>query len=227
VPDEVVREHRPVTLGEQRTDRVLDLDGVGLLGPAEAAGQPAEVGVDGDAGDVECVAEHDVGGLAAHARQLHEVLEAARDLPVVMLHQVGGELEQRLGLGAEEAQRPDDALEGLAVGGGHRASVGVGGEERGSHGVDPLVGGLRRQHGHHQQLERVVEVELAAGVGVGLGEDPLDATRPPGQCEGGLRGRHADTLRDGTDTPRGCTSQVRSRPRETPARHASPPRCCL
>ena len=62
-------------LREQRADRVLDLDRVGLVGPAEPAHQPAEVGVDGDAGDAEGVAQHDVGGLAAHAGQGDQVLQ--------------------------------------------------------------------------------------------------------------------------------------------------------
>ena len=46
-------------------------------GPARAAGQPADVGVDGDPGDPERVAEHDVGGLAAHAGQGDQVRLAA------------------------------------------------------------------------------------------------------------------------------------------------------
>ena len=37
VPDQVVAEHGPVALGEQCADRVLDLDRVGLVGPAEPA----------------------------------------------------------------------------------------------------------------------------------------------------------------------------------------------
>ena len=43
------RQHRPVLARDQRADRVLDLDRVGLGGPAEPADQPAEVRVDGDA----------------------------------------------------------------------------------------------------------------------------------------------------------------------------------
>ena len=57
----------------ERTDLVLDLDRVGLLGPPEATRQAAEVGVDGDAGDVEGVAEHDVGGLASNPGKRDEV----------------------------------------------------------------------------------------------------------------------------------------------------------
>ena len=111
VPDQVVAEHHPVALGEQRADGVLDLDRVGLLGPAEAAGEPAEVGVDGDAGDAEGVAEDDVRGLAADAGQRDQVVEPRRHLPVVPLDEGGAELEQRVGLGPEEAERADDLLE--------------------------------------------------------------------------------------------------------------------
>src|SRR5580765_5949206 len=39
VPDQVVAEHHPVALLEQGPDGVLDLHRVGLVGPAEAAGQ--------------------------------------------------------------------------------------------------------------------------------------------------------------------------------------------
>ena len=49
VEDHPVREHGPVALGDERADRVLDLDRVGLGGPAPAPDQPPEVGVDGDA----------------------------------------------------------------------------------------------------------------------------------------------------------------------------------
>ena len=101
-------------LGNSAPIGVLDLDRVGLVGPAEPAGQPAEVGVDGDAGDAEGVAEHHVGGLAAHAGQRDQVLEAGRHLAVVPLDERLAQLEQRLGLGPEEAERADDLLEVVA-----------------------------------------------------------------------------------------------------------------
>ena len=52
-------------------------------------------------------------------------------LAVVALDERLGELEQRLGLGPEEAGRLDDLLEPLALGAGHRLGVGVGREEAG------------------------------------------------------------------------------------------------
>ncbi len=182
---------------------MLGLDRVGLLGPAEPAGEPAEVGVHGDPGDAEGVAEHHVGGLAADAGQLDEVLEPGRDLAVVPLDEGGAELEQRLGLGAEEPERADDPLEGLPVGRRHRRGVGVGREQGRPHRVDPLVGGLRAQHGHDEQLEGVVEVELALRVGVGVGEHPVDPARLPhqpgaGRRDGGSAG-HAERIGGGAD----------------------------
>ena len=67
--------------------------------------EPPEVGVDGDAGDAEGVAEHDVGGLAADAGQLRPGRRAGpAPAPPWSLDQRRAELEQRLGLGPEEAR---------------------------------------------------------------------------------------------------------------------------
>ena len=104
-------------------------------------------------GTSEGVAEHDVGGLAADAGQRDQVVEPARHLAVEALEQGGRELEQRVGLGPEEAGRLDQRLELGAVGGGHRGGVGIGREQRRPDRVDPAVGGLRGQHRDDQQLE--------------------------------------------------------------------------
>ena len=55
-------------LGNSAPTACSALTGSVSVGPAEPAREPAEVGVDGDAGDAERVAEHDVGGLAARRR---------------------------------------------------------------------------------------------------------------------------------------------------------------
>ena len=126
-----------------------------------------------------------------------EVLEAGRYLAAVPLDQRGAELEQGLGLGAEEAERADDLLEVVALGPGHRGGVGVGGEQRGADGVDPLVGGLGAQHGDDEELEGVVEVELAPGVGIGLGQHAVDPAGPADQGGAGLAGGRGLRGRDG------------------------------
>ena len=101
--------------------------------------------------------------------------------PPWSLDQGRGQLQQRLGLGPEEAERTDQPLEMRPVGCRHRLRVGVGGEQRRAGRVDPLVGGLGGQHRDHEELERVSEVELAAGVGIGLGKRPVDLPGPPDQ----------------------------------------------
>src|SRR5205085_8691995 len=68
MPDEPMRQHGPVLLREQRADFMLDLDGVFLEGPSESAGQPPEVGVNGDAGNAERVSQHDIRRLEADTR---------------------------------------------------------------------------------------------------------------------------------------------------------------
>jgi hypothetical protein len=139
------------------------------------------VGVDGDAGLVEGVAEHDVGGLAPDARQGDELLEARGHLAAEGVDQRLAELEQGVGLLAEEAQRAEELLHVLARGRRHRLGRRVGREQRGAGGVDPAVGRLGGDHGDDQALERVGEVELGAGVGVGVREDPVDLARPAHQ----------------------------------------------
>ena len=56
-------------------------------GETEPAAQPADVGVDREAGEVEGHAAHDVGGLAAHARQGDEIVQSGRHLSVEALDQ--------------------------------------------------------------------------------------------------------------------------------------------
>ncbi len=80
VPDHALREVRPVPARDERGHLGLDLHRVGVGRPVKPAGQPPEVGVHGDAGDAEGVAEHHVGGLAADAGQGDQILQPARDL---------------------------------------------------------------------------------------------------------------------------------------------------
>ena len=89
----------------------------------------------------------------------------------------------------------------LARGGGHRAGVGVGREEGRPYGVDPAVGGLGTQHRDDEELERVVEVELDARVGVVDRERPVDLASPPHQAGAGLGRGHAVTRRQPTAAP--------------------------
>ena len=62
-------------------------------------------------GHPEGVAEDHEGRLAAHAGQLDQVFQAAGDLAAEVVPQGGAQAHDRLGLGAEEAGRPDQLLD--------------------------------------------------------------------------------------------------------------------
>ena len=74
------------------------------------------MGVDGDPGNVERVAEDDVGGLAADAGQRHQVVHGVGHVAVEPFHQFLAEPHQRVGLVAVEAGGPDELFEFGAVG---------------------------------------------------------------------------------------------------------------
>src|SRR5262245_54102000 len=74
MPDHPVREHRPLRPRKEGAHLLLDLDRVVFLRPPESAGQPAEVGVDGDSRYAERVAEYDVCRLAADPGERDKIL---------------------------------------------------------------------------------------------------------------------------------------------------------
>ena len=205
--DHLVGHLRPVPLGHERADRVLDLDRVLLLGPAPAPHQASEVGVDRDARDAERVAEDHVGGLAADPGQRHELLERVRQHAVVLLDDGLTQPDQRVGLVPEEARAADHLLELGAVGLCIVERGGVAPEQRRRDGIDHLVGGLRRQDRGDGELQRRGEVELAVGVGVGGGQRAQHAADAPGPPERGLP--RGDPLGEPGRALRRCTPRRR------------------
>ena len=118
--------------------------------------------------------------------QRDQVVEPARHLAAEPLDERRAEPDRAFRLGPEEPGRLDQLLELGPVGRGVVGRVAVAGEQRRRHLVDPHVGGLRRQHRRDQQLAAGREVELAVGVGVALGEQPVDAPGAPGERQGRL-----------------------------------------
>ena len=175
-------------LGNRAPTACSTLTGSVSLGPAEPAHEPAEVGVDGDAGHPERVAQHDVGGLAPDTGQGHQVGEPAGHLAVEALDDGGTEVDHRVRLGPEEAGRPKHGLHLVAVGAGERLGGGPAREQRGRDRVDHDVGRLGRQHRGDEQLQRRLEVELAVGVRVALEQRAVDAAGPAGEGDRGLGG---------------------------------------
>ncbi len=74
-----VTEERPVLFGDYIGQIELQLYRIAVFGELQPAGDSDDVGVAGDGRDAEGVAEHDVGGLAAHARQRHKLFYRVRD----------------------------------------------------------------------------------------------------------------------------------------------------
>ena len=108
MPDDVMAQLRPILRPEQCTDRDLDLVRIGFGCPSETSHQPPEVGVHGDAGNAERVAEYHVRGLSAHAWESHQVLHALRHVTAEVLGEGGTELDQCVGLDPEEAGGLDE-----------------------------------------------------------------------------------------------------------------------
>ena len=170
----------PLRRREESHEIGFDLVGHRLLGPAEAPGESADMGVDRDPGDTEGIAQHDVRRLAADSRQSNQLIERGRHLATVTLADGLGESLDARGLRAIEADRLDQRLQLRTVSGGVGLGVGVAREEGRGDGVDPLVGALSRQDGGHEELKRVGEIELGIGVRIGLGQDAAHAAGQAG-----------------------------------------------
>jgi hypothetical protein len=81
VDDQEVGGLRPLRAGNQGTQLIVDL--VGVIGPGEpeALGYAEDVGVDGQGGDSEGVAEHHVGRLAADPGSVTSASAASGTIP--------------------------------------------------------------------------------------------------------------------------------------------------
>ena len=212
VPDQTVRQARPVFLGDEFGDLELDLDRVFALGPAKTTHQAAKMGVDRQPRDVEGIAEDDIGRLTSDAGQRHEVLEFLGHLALVAVGERLAEAEQAGGLVPVEPRRLDQSLKFTPVSGGQVGWRRVLGAQGGGDHIDPFVGALGRQNRRDNQLIRVLEVQFAVGVRVGLLQDPVDLASPAyegGMRLGGLRRGHSPRLRG---APTACCLRVKVRP---------------
>ena len=166
VEDQRVGRSRPALRRHRRAQLLLDDDRIVRLGDADAVRDAQHVTVDRQPGNAEGVAEHDVGGLASHSRQLDQLLHRLRHFAAVIRDQRLRHAEERFRLGAEESGRVNLRLELRRCGPGERARVGVALEQCRRHRVDERVGGLRGQDRRRQQLERRREVQLGVGAGM-------------------------------------------------------------
>ncbi len=96
--DEHMGEVEPVLLGDDAHEVLFDFDGVFAGGPAETAGETADVGVYDEAYyDAIGVAEYDVGGFAGDAGQGEQLFHGARDFAAIVGNQTLGGAAQVFG----------------------------------------------------------------------------------------------------------------------------------
>ena len=131
------------------------------------------MGVDREAREVEADRAHDVAGLAPHAGQPDEVVELARHLAPEFLLELAGHAQQAARLRVEEARGADEAFELVGIGACEIGRRRVAREQLRRDLVDRLVGGLRREDGRDEELERPFVHERALRVGI-LGRQPRD-----------------------------------------------------
>ena len=189
----------------------LDALRVGLGREAQAPREAADVRVDRDAlAPPERVAADDGGGLAAHARQAHQLLRAARHLAAVALeHGQRGRAAQGARLLVVEAGLEDRLGDLALVGVGERLRVGIALEQPGGDHVDALVGALRREDGGHEQLPWRPEVERAARLrilGAQAAQDRPHAAL--GRGRGAQAGHAAPRCQPGAGQSRSSAGQV-------------------
>jgi hypothetical protein len=109
--DQVVTEHGPILLRDDRHEVVLDLHRVFMLGQAHAARQPADVCIHRDARYAEGIAQDDVGRFAADPWQDNQVVQAVGDRAAVVLDESLAAGLDVARLVAEEAGRLDRLFE--------------------------------------------------------------------------------------------------------------------
>ena len=166
MPDEQVREPRPVGTRDDALEITLDLHRILVPRQAEALREPSDVRVHHDALRVTELGCHDVGRLARDAGKPQEVLEASRHLAVELLEQDAHRPADRLRLLAVEARREDVLLQLLDGHGEVVLGAPILLEELLGDAVDVHVGGLRGKHHRDQQLDVAPEAQRDRRVGV-------------------------------------------------------------
>ena len=146
VPDEEMREPRPVRTRHDTLQIALDLHRIVVSREAESLREPAYMRVDDDSLRVPKLRGDDVRGLAGDTGKPDEILELAWHLAVELVEERPHRPANRLRLLAEEAGRVDVPLELLDRHGKVVLGRAVLLEQRGRDLVHIHVGRLRGEH---------------------------------------------------------------------------------
>ncbi len=146
--------------------------------------------VTGDGGDSKSIAQYDICGLSAHARQGRELLPRARDLAAEVLGDLARGPLDADGFVVVEAAGADVLLDLFQIRVGPIGGGFVFLEQLRRDHVDPDIRALGRENRRDQQLQRVGEIQRGPGIGVGFlqdGQNLLDPLGRRGLIEGGFR----------------------------------------
>lgn len=177
MPHDVVRQHRVVLFGKERSSVGFDLVRVLLFGPPKSAGQSTEVSVYRDARDIESVAEDNIRSLAANTRQRDEIVQVPGDVTTKVVAKALCHLLDRLRFLPKKARGCDGLFEILSLGSGKCGSVRVGGKECRGDLVNPLICALRTQHGCYEEFQRRSEIQFAVRIGISLRKASVNSAR--------------------------------------------------
>src|SRR5258708_3226983 len=99
----LVSEHRPVLFWDEFHQVGLDLHRLGVRGQSHAEAQPTDVGIYGNAGRVEGVAEDDIGGCAGDSRRWGPICHRPLHFAAVVFNDLLTAADDASRLVAEEA----------------------------------------------------------------------------------------------------------------------------
>src|SRR5712692_840171 len=197
--DELVRKNRPLRLGHDRAEILLDFFRIIALRQLEAAAHAADVRVDEDSvfggRPWPAVREYHVGGLAPDPWQGHEVFDAPRNLAAELVDKRARNRDDRFRFLPVEARRVDDPLHFGGVGGSECARIGEAREELRRDAVYRRIGALRGKNRRDEQLERGAIHERGPRARIRCVERAQDRTDP---SLGVVRGKLSPALHPAT-----------------------------
>ncbi len=177
--------------GDDGSEVRFDFVGIGLGGKSQALGEAQDVGVHTDGRLAEGIAQNDVGGFAADARQGEEVGETVGDLAAELSNEESGGLADGAGFVAVEVDLADVLFLELGPIGCGMVFL----EELVGDCVDEVVAGFGGEDEGHEEFEGGGKLQREFGVGVGCVQDRQDLA-DAGLCRG-WRGAGHD---EGDDT---------------------------
>ena len=178
VQHQSVADAYPVFLRIERHQVAFNLLRVLLFGQLEPSADARAVHVDDHAfRAAERFAQHDVGGLSRDPGQFDELGERFWDPAAVFFDQLTAGRLNGLGLVAKKSRRVDQRFDLRRVCAGEGGGAAKALEKISTDPVNRLVGTLSGQDRGHQQLPRVIEVQLDDRFGQRLRESLPDASR--------------------------------------------------